>query len=169
MLEGHQLAVARQDAVQQAFLLAWRQLPRLRDPERFSPERAEDQRRAYSLIGFGAGLYKCPGANFGTYEMALVLSLMLLHYELELVNPNPARDFEMGVIRPRPPCVVRYRRRTASSRRAGGHLYHPEKKRVLCDAAARTGGPLCQSVRHQPASPYFIGEENSDEHKSGTG
>src|SRR4026207_548673 len=26
-----------QDAVQQAFLLAWHQLPRLRDPERFSP------------------------------------------------------------------------------------------------------------------------------------
>ena len=26
-----------QDAVQQAFLLAWRELPRLRDPERFSP------------------------------------------------------------------------------------------------------------------------------------
>ncbi len=26
-----------QDAVQQAFLLAWRQLPQLRDPERFSP------------------------------------------------------------------------------------------------------------------------------------
>ncbi len=26
-----------QDAVQQAFLLAWRQLPTLRDPERFSP------------------------------------------------------------------------------------------------------------------------------------
>src|SRR5262249_11530323 len=25
-----------QDAVQQAFLLAWRELPRLRDPERFS-------------------------------------------------------------------------------------------------------------------------------------
>src|SRR6476659_2959748 len=27
------------DAVQQAFLLAWRQLPRLRDPDRFSPWR----------------------------------------------------------------------------------------------------------------------------------
>jgi RNA polymerase sigma-70 factor (ECF subfamily) len=26
-----------QDAVQQAFLLAWRELPRLRDPERYSP------------------------------------------------------------------------------------------------------------------------------------
>src|SRR5690349_25088086 len=26
-----------QDAVQQAFLLAWRDLPRLRDPERFGP------------------------------------------------------------------------------------------------------------------------------------
>src|SRR6187399_3504692 len=26
-----------QDAVQQAFLLAWRELPRLRDPDRFGP------------------------------------------------------------------------------------------------------------------------------------
>ena len=30
-------AMRAQDAVQQAFLLAWRDLPRLRDPERFGP------------------------------------------------------------------------------------------------------------------------------------
>jgi RNA polymerase sigma-70 factor (ECF subfamily) len=30
-------AMRAQDAVQQAFLLAWRELPRLRDPERFGP------------------------------------------------------------------------------------------------------------------------------------
>ena len=30
-------AMQAQDAVQQAFLIAWRELPRLRDPERFGP------------------------------------------------------------------------------------------------------------------------------------
>jgi RNA polymerase sigma-70 factor (ECF subfamily) len=30
-------AMRAQDAVQQAFLIAWRELPRLRDPERFGP------------------------------------------------------------------------------------------------------------------------------------
>lgn len=83
------------------------------DPRRFAPERAEDQRRPYSLIGFGAGLYRCPGAAFGTNEMKCILSLLLQRFELELLDGAPRRDFEMGVIRPRPPCRVRYRRRVA--------------------------------------------------------
>jgi sterol 14-demethylase len=116
------------------------------DPERFSPERAEDQRQAYSLIGFGAGLYKCPGANFGAYEMAAVLSLLLQRYELELVDPNPARDFEMGVIRPKPPCLVKYRRRSARQsafgRPARGRASRHGKECVHADASARER-PAC--------------------------
>jgi sterol 14-demethylase len=83
------------------------------DPRRFAPERAEDQRQHYSLIGFGAGLYRCPGAAFGTNEMKCILSLLLQRFELELLDAAPRHDFEMGVIRPRPPCRVRYRRRVA--------------------------------------------------------
>ena len=86
------------------------------DPARFSPQRAEDAKCAYSLIGFGAGLYKCPGMSFGTNEMKCMLSLLLRRYTLELVEPNPGRNFEMGVIRPSPPCLVRYKRRESHRR-----------------------------------------------------
>ena len=77
------------------------------DPERFAPGREEDQ-KPYSLIGFSEGLYKCPGARFGINEMKCVVSLLLQRYSLRLLEPAPVRDFEMGVIRPKPPCLVRY-------------------------------------------------------------
>lgn len=85
--------------------------PEIYDPERFAPARAEDQKQEYSLVGFGAGLYRCPGASFGINEMKCILSLLLQRYNLELVELNPGRDFEMGVIRPRFPCLVKYTRR----------------------------------------------------------
>ncbi len=85
--------------------------PDLYDPFRFSPARAEDRRHPYSLIGFGAGLYRCPGAGFGVNEMKCILSLLLQQYEVELIWPRQGRDFEMGVIRPNPPCRVRYQKR----------------------------------------------------------
>lgn len=93
------------------------------DPLRFSPERAED-RRPYSLVAFGAGLYRCPGASFGTNEMKCIVSLLLQRYALKLEDANPRRDYEMGVIRPGPPCRVRYTRRVQpqTSGRDGAEL-----------------------------------------------
>jgi sterol 14-demethylase len=82
------------------------------DPYRFGPERKEDKKQPYALIGFGAGLYRCPGAVFGVNEMKVIISLLLHRYELAL-RTTPRRDFEMGVIRPRPPCHIAYRRRRA--------------------------------------------------------
>jgi sterol 14-demethylase len=87
--------------------------PMVYDPTRFAPERAEDQQHAYSMISFGAGLYRCPGASFGINEMKCIISMLLQRYTLELVTPDPQRDFEMGVIRPKPPCLLKYTRRTA--------------------------------------------------------
>ena len=89
------------------------------DPDRFSPERAEDTRHPYSLIGFGAGVYKCPGENFGTLEMKCIVSLLLQRFTLELLDGEPQRDYELGAIRPRPPCRVGYARRSLV-RDAGG-------------------------------------------------
>jgi sterol 14-demethylase len=85
--------------------------PDVYDPERFSPQRAEDRKHAYSLIGFGAGLYRCPGAGFGTNEMKCIVSQLLQRYSLRLAGLNPERDYEMGVIRPKPPCRITYARR----------------------------------------------------------
>ena len=83
--------------------------PHRYDPERFSPGRAEDRKEPYSLIGFGGGVYRCPGAAFGTNEIKCILSLLLGRYTLELLDPEPRRHYDMGVIRPSPPCRVKYR------------------------------------------------------------
>lgn len=91
--------------------------PHVYDPLRFAPSRAEDHRQPLSLIGFGAGVYRCPGARFGIFEMKCAISLLLERYELELVDPSPRRDYEMGVLRPAPPCVVKYVRRSAAASR----------------------------------------------------
>jgi len=88
--------------------------PDVYDPERFAPGRSED-RVDYSLIGFGAGLYKCPGVAFGMNEMKCVLSMLLARYDAELVTAWPGRDFDMGVIRPAPPCRVRCTRRSPTA------------------------------------------------------
>jgi sterol 14-demethylase len=85
--------------------------PDMYDPYRFSPGREEHSRSPYSLIGFGAGVYRCPGATFGINEMKTVISLLLSRYRLELATPDVRPDFEMGVVRPRPPCRLIYRRR----------------------------------------------------------
>ena len=85
--------------------------PDTSDPQRFGPERQEDRKHPYALIGFGAGLYRCPGAAFGTNEMKVILSLLTERYDLELRVPAPQADFEMGVVRPKLPCWVAYRRR----------------------------------------------------------
>jgi sterol 14-demethylase len=87
--------------------------PDVYEPERFAPHRAEHRRTDYSLIGFGAGLYKCPGMAFGTAEMQCVLSMLLSRYDVELLTPELTRDYDMGVIRPGPRCVVKYARRSA--------------------------------------------------------
>lgn len=110
--------------------------PDLYDPLRFSPERAED-RPPYSLIGFGAGLYRCPGASFGTHEMKCLISLLLQQYTLELENPRPDRDYTMGVIRPASPCRIRYARRQPSLGQA---------RWTTSDAAASIAGHIQSST-----------------------
>jgi len=96
--------------------------PDVYDPKRFGPGRAEDRGHPYSLIGFGGGVYRCPGQGFGINEMKLIISLLLRRYDLMLHYPNPGRSFDLGIVRPNPPCVITYRRRDSvgSERRPRG-------------------------------------------------
>jgi sterol 14-demethylase len=87
--------------------------PHAYDPERFGPQRAEDRRHPYSLIGFGGGFYRCPGSQFGMNEMKTALTLLLSRYTLELAGPDPQPDYEIGIVRPNPSFAIRYRRRAA--------------------------------------------------------
>ena len=85
--------------------------PALYDPWRFAPERAEDRQHRFALVGFGGGVHKCMGMNFATNEMAVIISLLLQHYHLELLTPDPQPRLEkMRAARPAP-CWIRYQRR----------------------------------------------------------
>jgi len=81
------------------------------DPERYLPARAEDRKVPFSLIGFGGGVYKCPGVPFVYNEIKVIVSLLLQRYTLELVGPDPQPDFSTGVNQPKSPCLVRYQQR----------------------------------------------------------
>ncbi len=45
--------------------------------------------------------------------MECVAASLLRQFRMELVEPEVERDFDMGIVRPKPPCMVRYRRRHA--------------------------------------------------------
>jgi sterol 14-demethylase len=127
--------------------------PHVYDPHRFAPSRAEDHRQPFSLIGFGAGVYRCPGARFGVFEMKCAISLLLERYDLELIDPHPRRNYEMGVLRPAPPCMVRYVRRAAATpRRRAGAVQRSVEIDESVDAAAdlaRSQMPI-DAHREQP-------------------
>jgi sterol 14alpha-demethylase len=93
------------------------------DPLRFLPDRWHDGQHTYDLIGFGAGVYRCPGATFGANEMKCILTLLFQRYKLELLDRDPQRDFAMGVIRPRPPCRIGYTLRKCPALHGANHNY----------------------------------------------
>ncbi|MCC7142198.1 MAG: cytochrome P450 [Candidatus Eisenbacteria bacterium] len=61
--------------------------PELFDPDRFSPERAEDQRHEHAFAPQGAGAptgHKCPGLDFSTYFMELFTVILVRGYAYDL-------------------------------------------------------------------------------------
>ena len=84
--------------------------PDFYDPLRFAPGREEDKSDRFSLIGFGGGGHKCLGMNFANNEIAIISTLMLQQFDLELVTTRPAVQRGTGANRPTP-TIIRYRRR----------------------------------------------------------
>jgi sterol 14alpha-demethylase len=80
------------------------------DPLRFAPERAEDRRHRFALIGFGGGAHKCAGMNFANNEMMTITALLFQQFELQLLTPNPGISYGLGAVRPQPTRLA-YRRK----------------------------------------------------------
>lgn len=57
------------------------------DPERFTPERAEDKRHRFAWMPFGGGIHKCLGMHFGPIEIKTVYVHLLRRYRWS-VKPN---------------------------------------------------------------------------------
>ncbi len=70
------------------------------DPTRFSPERQEDKKTRFSLLGFGGGVHKCPGMNFALNEMHIIATLMFQQFDITLETPDPQLELGLGAVRP---------------------------------------------------------------------
>jgi sterol 14-demethylase len=81
------------------------------DPDRFTPPREED-RIPYSLIGFGGGKHRCIGIAFAYQQIKVIWSILLRHYEFDLIDRNQGPNYTTFVVGPRQPCRVSYRRRS---------------------------------------------------------
>ena len=56
------------------------------DPDRFSPERAEDKAHRFAWMPFGGGAHKCIGLNFAHIEIKLIMHNLLLTHEWTVPN-----------------------------------------------------------------------------------
>jgi retinoid hydroxylase len=66
------------------------------DPDRFSPERAEDKRHEHAFAPQGAGPvtgHRCPGLDFATYFMEVFAVVLLRGYSWKLPPQNFELDF----------------------------------------------------------------------------
>lgn len=57
------------------------------DPERFSPNRAEDRRHKHIYMPFGSGPHRCIGAQFSSMEVKILCAAILRRYRVELDRP----------------------------------------------------------------------------------
>jgi cytochrome P450 len=65
------------------------------DPDRFSPQRAEDKQQSFAYIPFGGGLRECLGKEFARLEMRLFAAKLLQNYQWELL---PNQNLELVTI-----------------------------------------------------------------------
>jgi cytochrome P450 len=69
----------------------WWTSPRQFDPDRFSPERAEDKRRPGLFMPFGAGAHACIGSQLATLEAKAFWATMLSRCRFRLARDYTAR------------------------------------------------------------------------------
>ncbi len=98
------------------------------DPDRFAPGREEDRQDLYAMIAFGGGRHRCIGSTFAYQQIKVLWSTLLLCFELELVNQNHLPDYSTFVVRPRRPCLVRYRRKRSARPAVAPAVWQTDRK-----------------------------------------
>lgn len=75
--------------------------PETFDPDRFSPNRAEDRTHKYAWAPFGGGAHKCIGLHFATMQVKIFLVLLLRRYRVELAQAEPVDWIRVPIPQPR--------------------------------------------------------------------
>ena len=86
------------------------------DPDRYRPERAEDE-QLFAWIPFGAGRHRCVGAAFAMMQLKAIFSILLRRFDFALAQPAESycNDHSKMVVQLEQPCRVRYGRRDAEA------------------------------------------------------
>lgn len=91
------------------------------DPGRYIDPRRDDVDNPWNWIPFGAGRHRCVGAAFALMQLKSIFCVLLRDWEIEAAQPPETyhNDHSKMVVQLAQPCMVRYRRRGASSGKAG--------------------------------------------------
>ncbi len=88
----------------------WWSAPTAWDPERFRPERAEDERHTHCWIPFGGGPHHCLGLRFAELQVKAILHQLVLRYRWS-VEPGYRMPVQQAPIsKPRDGLPVRFER-----------------------------------------------------------
>ena len=85
--------------------------PEAFDPDRFSPERAEQKRYDYSLVAFGGGPRICLGMAFAKLEMKIVMAMLLRGYEWAIASGQDLTMNPVPTLKPVDGLKVRFKHR----------------------------------------------------------
>jgi sterol 14-demethylase len=142
--------------------------PEVFDPDRFSPERAEDK-NLMAYQPFGGGKHKCSGNAFALFQIKAIFAILLRRYDFALVDSPDTYvdDYKEMIVQPKSPCKVRYsRRRSDSFSSAYGRAtatqqancpFHEESADSPASLHIRVDSNLCQghAVCTGEAPEYF--------------
>ncbi len=68
------------------------------EPHRFDPTRfLENKLRPWEYYPFGGGNRRCLGAALASFEMALVLAVLVEHFDFEVLEPTPPKNVRRNV------------------------------------------------------------------------
>ena len=60
--------------------------PKLWDPSRYLPERAEENKSPYAFVGWGAGRHPCLGMRFAKLEQNIITTFFCSMFDFELLD-----------------------------------------------------------------------------------
>ncbi len=78
------------------------------DPDRFSPERAEDKNQLFSYIPFAGGMRECIGKEFAKLEMKIFAALLIRNYQWQILPEQDLGYVMIPTPRPRDGLKVRF-------------------------------------------------------------
>jgi cytochrome P450 len=84
--------------------------PETFDPDRFSPNRAEDRSHRFAWAPFGGGAHKCIGMHFAIMQIKVFYALLLGSRRLERAEGGPVRWRRVPIPKPVGGLPVRLRR-----------------------------------------------------------